>query len=794
MVDSSDLLTSLTSKALCEKLRSSGAKILKKVAQIFEEQEIDGDDLTLLTYEELSQLLPKLGMRKKLERFVGKLGFKLVSMPESEISNVNELNPDLPALEPSTPTAGTNEMTNPAFELLSDSPTPEEPKKSKSPEKNVPEKEVKKVLDLTKESRNNGKENKDENVEFTLAKGKCMPSVADLRKLAEKYHVKFNEMRQTVEAAERMRRSIFVSGLPCCTTMKDFIDMKNDLKRHIQRKTKVNGRELDIKLKMYKSTGRVMIKSTIMAETGSVLKALDGMLLKPDFKLFARRDSLPQLTIPSLKALYQKIKPNLKKLYPNLVDSLAARRIQEEHISREYISSQPSEKLNRVWGQGRTKGRTNVRPQQRSHPPNHNNSRSGQSHIKPNGHNISGSRRSTRHGSTVPTRYPRDRVAPRPVSKSQLIRSNRVNGVVPERRAQINDRRMLVDKRRAPPINRRVATADRRAPPANRRALTIDRRAPPIDRRAQHIDRRAQPIDRRAALVELRAPLVDRRAPLIERRSLLIDNRQQQMAAPLNQRAGPLAAQSNKWRTSRVIPNNEEGARAMGAWGAHQDSVRSTTQTGVEHDILSRRSHDVNGLQASRTAALQRAPKRSPYEAARIRDFPPTTNFREKVIPQRSMLQESVAHPQRGNEIPFDYSMDNASRQFMDRSSRMPESRQVGRQHMRSIPLEQDLGTNQRGSRNYIERMNMVPNLRDKVGYEIKRIPSALQRRNQNEIGPRGRIVRGDAPRGAMIARQQGQREHNRGHKRRWNEVVENNPRGSLFIERRLNRGGNRPR
>merc|ERR1711920_59768 len=123
--------------------------------------------------------------------------------------------------------------------------------------------------------------------------------------------------------------------------------------------------------------------------------------------------------------------------------------------------------------------------------------------------------------------------------------------------------------------------------------------------------------------------------------------------------------------------------------------------------------------------------------------------------------------------------MDNASRQFVDRSSRMPENRQLGRQQiMRSLPLEQNIGVNQRSSRNYIERMNMVPNLRDKVGYEIKRIPSALQRRNQNEIGPRGRIIRGDAPRGAMIARQQGQREHNRG-KRRWDEVVENNPRGS---------------
>jgi len=154
-----------------------------------------------------------------------------------------------------------------------------------------------------------------------------------------------------------------------------------------------------------------------------------------------------------------------------------------------------------------------------------------------------------------------------------------------------------------------------------------------------------------------------------------------------------------------------------------------------------------------------------------------------------------MTYPQRGNEIPFDYSRDNASRQFMERSSRLPGNRQFERKEIiSSVPPEQKLGINQRSPRNYIGRMNMVPNLRDKVGNEIKRIPTALQRRNQNENGPRDRILRGDAPRGAMTARHQGQWEQNRGHKRRWNEVAENNPRGSLFIERRLNRGGNRPR
>jgi len=49
MVNSGDMLSSLTPEALCEKLKSSGTMVLNKVAQIFEEQEIDGEDLTSLT-------------------------------------------------------------------------------------------------------------------------------------------------------------------------------------------------------------------------------------------------------------------------------------------------------------------------------------------------------------------------------------------------------------------------------------------------------------------------------------------------------------------------------------------------------------------------------------------------------------------------------------------------------------------------------------------------------------------------------------------------------------------------
>lgn len=63
-------LMSLTSSDMCARLRSTGKEPLMKVAQIFEDEELDGEDIAGLTRRELCQLLPKLGMRKKLERFV----------------------------------------------------------------------------------------------------------------------------------------------------------------------------------------------------------------------------------------------------------------------------------------------------------------------------------------------------------------------------------------------------------------------------------------------------------------------------------------------------------------------------------------------------------------------------------------------------------------------------------------------------------------------------------------------------------------------------------------------------
>jgi len=61
---------SMTSDELCERLRRSGKEVLVKVAAIIEEEELDGEDVVDLTRRELSLILPKLGMRKKLQKFL----------------------------------------------------------------------------------------------------------------------------------------------------------------------------------------------------------------------------------------------------------------------------------------------------------------------------------------------------------------------------------------------------------------------------------------------------------------------------------------------------------------------------------------------------------------------------------------------------------------------------------------------------------------------------------------------------------------------------------------------------
>jgi len=70
-------LRSMSSKSLCQNLRRSGVEALARAADIFEKEEIDGDDLSSITDIEISKLLPKLGMRMKLQRYLVKLGCHL---------------------------------------------------------------------------------------------------------------------------------------------------------------------------------------------------------------------------------------------------------------------------------------------------------------------------------------------------------------------------------------------------------------------------------------------------------------------------------------------------------------------------------------------------------------------------------------------------------------------------------------------------------------------------------------------------------------------------------------------
>lgn len=79
----------LTSQQLCYRLRKTGKPTLQKIADIFEEQELDGEDMTTIIYEELCEVLPKLGMRKKLQKFMAQMGVQLPDQSEvAEEGNV----------------------------------------------------------------------------------------------------------------------------------------------------------------------------------------------------------------------------------------------------------------------------------------------------------------------------------------------------------------------------------------------------------------------------------------------------------------------------------------------------------------------------------------------------------------------------------------------------------------------------------------------------------------------------------------------------------------------------------
>jgi len=678
MVNTGDELSSLSSEALCEKLKSTGTKILVKVAKIFQDEEIDGEDLTSLTHEELCELLPKLGMRKKLEKFVAKMGFKLVTIPDEEPSSKSSTsgkNSELPALEPCTPPKAESNVSS--FVLLSESGSPQDKNKNK---REGLKKNGKTVLDLTGDSGTNEKRRRKKEDKLRIARGKALRP-ANIKKLAHKYHVKFRQMFQTIEAADRLRRSVFISGLPCCTTREGLNTLINDLKKHIERKTKVRTNEVEIMVKMFKPTGKVVIKKSKYKETPEVVKALDGLFLEPEFKVFARRDAIPSLTAPSMKALYKQIKPLLKEIYPSLPDSASARRLQEELTARGNVNRKPPSKITRV-RQGQTRGRTS----DRTPSVVVSGSRAVYDKVELNGHHLTSSRSDTRLMSTAPARYPRDRT--RPVARSQIIQNMRVEGIA---------------DRRVPLIDRRVAPVDRRTP------VAIDRRALPVDRRGQ----------------------IERRAPILQPRVSLVERREQPM--------------------DRRLPGQQTGER------------RSTTVISTGNQSAAR--------EARRPAALQ-APSygRRPHDSQSTRELQPQS-LHERAAPQ---YRENVTSPQ-----------------YVERNSRISTTRTLRRQQdARRSTLDMDERMDQRSARQYIERVNIVPTSRGQMAYDEKRISPTLQRRSIYEEGLRGTELRGHIP-----TREHDQGERSRGRKRKWEEATQKNqPRESLFIMRRTERGIERAR
>jgi len=347
--------------------------------------------------------------------------------------------------------------------------------------------------------------------------------------------------------------------------------------------------------------------------------------------------------------------------------------------------------------------------------------------VELNGHHLSSSRSDTRLVSTAPARYPRDRLAPRPAARSQIIQNMRVEGI---------------PDRRAPLIDRRVPITDRRAAP-------VDRRPPPIDRRALPVDRRAQ---------------IERRTPINERRPTLVERREQ----PMDRRLP--AGQTNEWRSSTIISNtNQTGARETGTW----NEQRRAYDQGDKPPTSSRRSQDAQGLQARRPAALE-VPSygRRSQDSLSSRDILQPQGLRERATPQ--------------------YREDATSQQYMDRGNRISTTRTLGRQQdARRLPLELDERMDQRSARQYIERVNVGPTSRGQMVYDEKRMPPApLQRRNIYDDGQRGPELRGPVP-----TREHDQGDRSRGRKRRWEESKEKNqPRESLFIMRRMDRGGDRAR
>jgi len=142
-----------------------------------------------------------------------------------------------------------------------------------------------------------------------------------VQKLSKEHKVSVKTMNRILEAAEQMRRSVYLEGLPRCQSNNGLQALVSDLKEHIRKFSEVEPDQLKLRVELLSSVGRVILNSTSHDKVFKVAEALNGLLLKPDFVVSARKDSelshfLPE---PSERALFTKLSPILVKIYPKLL-------------------------------------------------------------------------------------------------------------------------------------------------------------------------------------------------------------------------------------------------------------------------------------------------------------------------------------------------------------------------------------------------------------------------------------------------------------------------------------------
>lgn len=142
-----------------------------------------------------------------------------------------------------------------------------------------------------------------------------------VQKLSKEHKVSVETMNRILEAAELMRRSVYLEGLPRCQSKNGLQALVADLKEHIRKFSEVEPNQLQLGVKLLSSVGRVLLKTTCHDKVFKVAEALNGLLLKPDFVVNAKKDTelshfLPE---PSERALFTKLSPILVKIYPKLL-------------------------------------------------------------------------------------------------------------------------------------------------------------------------------------------------------------------------------------------------------------------------------------------------------------------------------------------------------------------------------------------------------------------------------------------------------------------------------------------